>query len=292
MPTTAIGFSQIEQLNKMQRGLYTSSHHDNHNIFKKTGFWLGHKAVSVITIPANAAVSVASATGAALSGCILGAIKVAIFAGSLGSWKPTFSTGVPWFCNRIINSGNNLCATVVEIVWDGISLPWNILSFTFERLKKGLDKAEETELGYEASFETPAFIRPLNNIAKENRINFDMEERSFKEIAVHTAISFINIPVNAIAAIVSGIATIILLTAFEGKVLLYAATNININVPTFFRPAFGVACSTTGNVCLDTGTTVADIFVSIYKISKAIRIAPVLTTALRVVCYIPEAIFS
>ncbi|CUI17172.1 hypothetical protein PNK_1562 [Candidatus Protochlamydia naegleriophila] len=166
------------------------------------------------------------------------------------------------------------------------------IEFVVRRIDAGLKKAVESEVPCQMNESTPFLIKPMNDIAKETRIDWSSQERLLSTIAKHYAISIVNIPVNAAAAICFTATSILLSAAFVGKASLYAATNVNIAIPTFAGHSIRAAASTSFNTIADVATDAADPFVLIYKTACTLRLNRVMATALDVLLYIPEAVFS
>jgi hypothetical protein len=164
--------------------------------------------------------------------------------------------------------------------------------FIGKRLSQGWQKAIEAEKGHPFKHETPSFLNFINKPTENHRIDFNSEGRSWKKIFNHTLLSGPNILLNGVTAIGASLALAPLSLVFTGKATLYAATNMNIPVPTYINKVFQAAIYSTGNVFLDFGNDVADGAVTVFKTSKALGIHKVMTTALGVILYIPEAIFS
>ena len=320
------GFPVLQQLNHMRTGTFNNSHDFNKPAsqripnFTKAMFWLSHKAFTLTTFPANLAGLGLGAAGLIISASTLGTLKVAIFAVTLGNIKPSFPTGCCWFGERAIHSGVHLGINIYELGYDTISaaeqgvrcIKWvgdklhitnyvkaifkqlnRLFEFMARRVNAGFNKAMQDEKPTVFSLETPSPIRPLNDLTNETRINWKNEQRPFKQILKHTFFSVANIPVNSVTAVCAAIASLILSTAFIGKVMLYAVTeNIKIPVPTYAAQAMRITAATTANAALDTGVDIADGFITIYKVSEALGIKKAAETCLRVVAFIPEALFG
>lgn len=116
------GFSYINEINEARKEFHLQSK-DKINII---GYWLGHKVISVISLPANAASALVGIVGMAASACTLGALKAAIVSATLGFFKPEFSTGFSWFAEKTVVSIKELLLNFEEIVADSGDLIFNI----------------------------------------------------------------------------------------------------------------------------------------------------------------------
>jgi hypothetical protein len=325
------GFPVLEELNQARSELFDTSHKKKEQQAVKFTSWLGHKALTVVSLPANLAGVGLGAAGMAVTASTLGVLKVAIYAMSLGNVKPSFPTGFIWSAERGINAGAHFAMNLGEVIYDagntvylgyrfirwvgeklhierfiaeifrklgelfeyiGEQLLAPALRFVARRLEKGFEKAVEREGNFKFSGATPSLICPLDDLTKKNRIDWNEENRPLSKIFHHYVLSAFNIPVNAVTAACAGGASVILSSAFTAKVILYATTNINIPLPTFAGQALDATFATTRNAVVDAGTDVADSFVLLYKASSALGITRVVATALQVLRYIPEAIFS
>lgn len=81
------------QPNHLLEHFFTESRNPASSAFQQTGYWMGHKAFTVILLPLNLIGIVAGLGGMVLSACTLGAFKIMVFAISLGNLKPEFETG-------------------------------------------------------------------------------------------------------------------------------------------------------------------------------------------------------
>lgn len=335
------GFPGIQQLNDFRvNNLFVNSHDPQNGPALQFGYWMAHKAVSVISFPANVAGMGLGLAGMVVPGCFLGLVKVAVFAATLGNYKPTFSTGfircsqaaITCFLQIFVNAGelgydalNALyngyrvirwigeklhlnfiieeifiqTARLIKYIWNNMIVPlWNdvidpTIKFIDKRVQEGLKNAVECEKNYYTlNLETPSFIRPLDDRTKATRIDRHAEDRSYSNIFSHYAYSLINIPVNLVTA--AGMASLTAITAcnFGAKVIIYAATNIDIPVPTYAGKTLEktIACSI--NVIWDSYVDIADSFVLTYKVSDALGILVAMAKIRDVILFIPEAIIS
>ncbi len=323
------GFPIVSTLNQMRKNLITESHIDSEHHKKSTiarvGNWFAHKAMSVVSIPTNTLSACAATAGAVAGGIILGSAKVFTFAVTCGAIKPTFSTGVLYFGERGLHSVGNVFTNIGELIYDAARLVGDTaevcltiasklhfgnflrdalnavgeaistaFDYTVFPLLKRIDSALEKATNEEpaSQYETANILKPLDDAAKAERIDFSSSERSFKKIFSHAVFSLANIPANAVAAICSSVAFAVLTSAFVAKVALYTATNLTVPVPTHAGNAGKTMLVSAANVLSDAATDVADIFVVAFKTSDALGLNRLATTALHVISYIPVAVFS
>lgn len=323
------GFPLLTEVNQTREGLFTYSYQDRLSV-DTTAAWFGHKVLSFACIPCNAVAIGVGLTGMVATAATLGTLKVAVYAGTLGNVKPSFPTGFLWFNERTAKAACDCCVNAYELIYDlghlfyqGFRLvEWiakkihlggfvkkalKLIADTFEviarkvllpvvefaakRIQAGLEKAMESEVRCEMDEDIP-FFKPMNEVAKETRINMQSQDRLLSTILKHYAISMVSIPVNAVAATVFTATSIILSAAFVGKASLYAATNVHIPIPTYVEHSLKATASTGYNTIADVATNVADPFVLIYKTAYALRLNRVMATALDVIFYIPQAILS
>lgn len=311
----AEGFPLVGELNEIRSHLFRDSIRYDSSPTSKVCNWLGHKAVTTVALPVNIASMGVSIAGTALSACTLGALKVAVFALTLGNVKLGFSTG----CAYLVGCGFNSTSEVVEnvgevfssigdlveqgyrfVVWLGEKTGLHyIVDRVFERIKafcnfigdrigKGIDKAIQTEPNFVELLPEP--LHSLNRLSG----SYDdcYQEPSLGWVAQHAFASVAAFPVNCAAVIVGLAASILSSTAFTAKVILYAATNINIPIPTYAgRMMWITSCSTVEGI-MDVGGLIADSGMVLYKASNALGVTKVVVTALEVLAYIPEAIFG
>src|SRR5947209_8522346 len=105
-----------------------------------------------------------------------------------------------------------------------------------------------------------------------HRIDFSQNERYTEDVLKHYAFSIINIPANLLSGCVIGVASVILTAAYVTKALIYAATNIDIPVPTLAGRAWGFTTQSFGNAAVDILNCAADVFVVIYRIAALLRL--------------------
>ncbi len=202
MTTGLQGFPIISQLNHARKELW--SYHDSKNNLSpsdKVGRWLGHKAVTVISIPANIAAVGLGVLGMATTACTIGAAKTFIFAFTLGRIKPEFPTGFLWFGERTYSSIGQVLSNLYEVTYDVCDLGYRIgekayrlakhivialkidrfivkyvipalnrvlkeigrvLNFIGKRLDDGFGKAWSDESKLELKFTTPPVVKDLN----------------------------------------------------------------------------------------------------------------------------------
>ncbi len=314
MPTCVQGLPVIHDLNNFRDTLFQNSGFDTPG--QVTDF-LGHKAISVILIPANLLGTGIGITAMTASACTIGALKVAIFAVSLGNKKWHVDTGfiksAGWAAHSFIELGLNTLELLLDIGkvnyqvfrlvrftartlrLEGLftritNQAKQVFQFIDERLTKGATIAYKDEPNNPYTGKTPSLLAPLNAATQKVRPDYREDNRLWSQIFQHTLLSAANIPVNAAAALCSTIATTILGTFFITKIALYAATNIHIPIPTFAAHTLNTAYVCTENAAIDSASVIGDGFISIYKVSDALGIVQVVIKAMDVLRYIPEAL--
>lgn len=273
-----VGFPIVDQINNKRQKLFESA--DNGSI----PAWLGHKAVVIISFPTNVIAFGVGALATTASACIVGSLKIAIYALTFGHTKPTFQTGFIYFGERTLNAGKNILLCVYET--------FNVAGFAYSRVDLGIQKAIQAEKELSLEFNTPWPLTTIDQYTSEYRLDPTQEERPWKHIAKHYAWSALNIPLNCVMAVGAGVAAIIATGLLVTKVAIYAITNINIPVRVYNAEAIRATLVCIGNVSVDIATDIADIGVIAYKISAALRINTVLAKVRDFVFYVPHAIFS
>lgn len=316
------GLPLIAELDTARNEFFKHSHNwdqdpNDPSVIEKSVCWFVHKGLTTISFPANVVEVGVCTVGFIASACTLGALKVAIFSFTLGNVKPGFSTGCVWFGERALHGVMDIALNTGELLYDAGNIVYQgyraarwvagqlhlgnlfnaiidqigrLFEFIGERIGQGIDKAAEVE--GTPQFGAPYPLNLLDDLTKKYRIDFGSQDRSLEDIFKHYVLSVLNIPLNAATAIGAAGLSIILGSAFVAKVILYSTTNINIPIPTFAGEALSASVSTAYNVIADASNDAADIFVLIYKTSAALGLNHVVATAVRVVLYIPEALFS
>lgn len=309
--------SGITAVARKRDDLWNNSHKKDAPISEKIAPWLGHKLVCTVALPLNLLEMGLCAAACGASACTLGTLKVAIYAGSLGNIKPSFSTGCQYLAKKSaqglflsVMTVGQLTYDVADLVYQGYRMSrWvagklhitHIFNAIFEQLGKmfttlainvgkGIDKASKEERSLRATL-LPPFDR-VNNSTNEYRIDLTAKDRKLKDIFKHYLLSIVNIPGNACLGVGAAAASVVLSTAFVAKVILYTTTNVTIPIPTHANQALNQTGKAISNISKDIGTNIADLFVVTYKISAALRINKVAASALQVILYIPEAIFG
>ncbi|PCI95273.1 hypothetical protein COB11_02630 [Candidatus Aerophobetes bacterium] len=312
--------SALNSLNTARSQHFNIYNAEGSSLEVKIKSFAAHKCYTLISFPANLVASGASVLAAAAGACTIGALKIAVFAISLGNVKLPVSTGIMFFGERAVVSLFQALKTIYEISSDiynfcskcintvkkaltalGLAVLFNkikevvieVLLFIETRIEKGFNKASESETNFQLADGSLPLLRPLNITRKtfvQDWVHYN--DRSFKDITLHTAISVATLPLNACAAVCSTVVTVALGAAYVSKALLYAATNINIPLPTFTNEAAQVAGQTLRDSVENAGTCLLDIPITVYKVGAAIGINRVLATIRDVVCYIPVAVFT
>lgn len=263
---------------------------------EKMGNWIAHKAMTVVCLSVNVTAVGAGLTGAVAAGCLVGGIKVAIFALTLGNTKPSFPTGTTWCIERTTTAAYEVLKNIGELFYDLTDIfyqGFRALRWVFNRLEKGFEKANQNESGFTFS---PQFVFPhtiINDATEKYRIDPNNEDRSMEYIAKHTFCSLINIPASCATALLAGcVAAPLFAAIYLSKALLYAGTNIHIPIPTYLGPAIEVSLSASFVAVYDIINIAADIFVTLYHLARALHLETALATARDVIAYIPEAVFG
>lgn len=318
----AEGFPVVHELNDIRFQLFEDSTRYGATTTSKVCSWLGHKAVTVIALPVNIAAIGASLAGTALSACTLGAFKVAVFACTLGGLKLEFSTGclyllecgfhstvaVAMNVGEVLVSAADLIENGIEqgrrfVVWIGeiTGLEYivgrifeRITAFFYfigERISQGFEKAAQMEPN-DSFAALPEPLHFLNHRLSGSWDDLHGNEPSLGWMAQHAVVSTIALPINGVAAIVGIAAAILSSTAFVTKAILYAATNINVPIPTYAGRMIGVTCISIYECGKDVGALIGDGGLLLYKTSRALGITRVAVLAFEILAYIPKAIFS
>ncbi|MCH9630194.1 MAG: hypothetical protein S4CHLAM37_01880 [Chlamydiia bacterium] len=324
-------FTPIDSLNNARSMHFNNYNAENVSFADKVQSFTAHKCYTAISLPVNIAASAASGCIAAAGGCIIGAVKVAVFAFTLGNARLPISTGFVTFGSRAIahlaeasmtgyEIGSDAacfsskCIRAVKRVIDAIGLTAlfnkirevvevvlnkvgeavsRVLRFVGNRIQAGFEKASASEIANLANGGSLPIVSSLNNNRKtfvQDWTNYN--QRSMKDIATHTAISVVSLPLNAAVAVTSSLTTLALGTAYVAKALIYAGTNINVPIPTFTNIAGQVASKAVGDTLENTTTCALDVPITVYKVGEATGINHVLATIRDVLLYIPVAVFT
>ena len=282
----------IRTINNARQDLYQLSLNQNNAKERQLAGYIGHKFVSVISLKANLIGLSLGACGALTCALTLGTSKIAIITFSGGYFRPEFSSGTQYFFDQGISCaeelGRNICeltsetsraikliahVAVVVLVAVG-TLVAVVLDKTVIQLGRNVGaavtKANAEEAGYVINFETPRLIAPLDDIARDSRLDFANFDRSFKTIGTHYVTSFVNIPANTLIALCSGIALAVLGTVYINKVMTYTFFNETIPVSTYAGKVGEVFLVSSANVAKDLGTDVVDVFYVSYKTIKTL----------------------
>lgn len=311
------GFPCISKLNAKRHNLFEKSHaakflpgHPDLPLTTRVGCWLGHKALSVISFPANAIATGLGLAGMAATACTLGAYKVIAFAATLGKTKYTFPIGFNWLAERTFSSLANIVINAGELLFDAGDLAYQgyrgvkfvltalkmdflarhikkALIFVGDRLEAGFMKAGEDE----RKLPKPMSVLQELNEATHSRSCFKGDQ-PLKRWFEHKCLSVVNIPANAIVAGLAAVASIAGLVAASAKAVLYAGTNIHISIPTGYAYTGTIFEKASVNVLENSAEVVADLAVIIYRIADKLHITQAVVKVAEVVAYIPKAIFT
>jgi hypothetical protein len=313
--TRTPGFAIVTPLNKWRASCFEAEHDRTKPFTDRATNWFAHKALSVVSLPANTLAAGIGCAGMLASACTLGAFKVLVFAGSLGHIKPEFSTGFIWCAERTYTSLANAVITVGELLYDVANLgyqaylqvKWVFLALKLDRIAQLVKEAlifvgNRIEAGIEISlkdeepymdkdFQLPAPIHALNE-ATERRSCFTDTNQPLSNWFAHKLLSVVNIPLNAAIAVTSTALCIAGIVATCAKSLLYAATNIHVGIPTGVAYTGIMAAHSYTNVFRNTAEVGVDMAVMVYRIADLLRITRVIATIADVIAYVPRAVFS
>lgn len=284
--------------------------------------WVAHKGGCLLSWKVNTISIVGGGSGFVLCACTLGALKVVVFALSLGNWKPEFSSGCVASLTLAGHGATGFFGAASEVIYDVGYLAYqislgiryvakqlrltgalkalvkkiihclsHIVSFLIGRIIKGFEIAAKHEPKLSIDSKLPCPLHQVNEAAEQYRIDTN-KERTFGTIASHYVVSIPNILCSGIAATVGVVASAVLGTLFMVKAVLGATTNISIPIPTYAGHVSTFTLGTGYNAIADVANDIADIFVTMFKISEAIGVAKAVVTVGRVIAYIPEAVFS
>lgn len=303
-------FPIVQELNQARLDFYDQRWSQGSSFFEKAKAWLGHKAITVVSLPANIVACNLALVGMTAS-CAVAAVKVAIFAVSLGNFQADWPTGFLYFGEAFISSGSEACRNAIELLCDAADIFYQtyrgikhvteylsldrliekitevvgeILSFASDRLTLGFESASRDEC------DISTYKTPLEEATASYRIK--STNRSSKEILSHTIYSVLNIFANTVIAAVSAVACVVFSAIFVAKAIVCASTGINIPIPTAVGMTGACALSATGHVILDVANDIADGFISIYKISKATGLVKVVSSIAELLMYIPKALLD
>ncbi len=282
------GFPGLEQLNTLRIGTYEAEKHS-------VSAWLGHKAVSVIALPANGIAIAAGCATMAASACTLGAVKVVLLFVSLGKWNDLFSTGIPWLGERTQNSTYHLFANLWELIIDGCEiadkgvhaihqaamalkidhlvkelfrLVERAAKFVGERIAKGVVAVKEDEEKSPKFSELPL----IDSLDTYTRGEFHKYENQYLSIFNHQLVSLIHIPTNLIVGSLATAALLGTLGLSAAKVALVATTGLHVPVPLGVESFAKLAGNGFWNTVRNTSFFVADYPILLYKVSESIGV--------------------
>jgi hypothetical protein len=280
---------------------------------EKIASWLGHKAVSVICIPANCLAVSLGIAGMTLTAATLGAAKVATFALTLGAIKPEFSIGFLWLGERSITSIIELLSNAGELIYDTADLGYQgykgvrwVLSalkldyistklrqmceIVLDRVAVGLENARNDEKTFLYKDLFPSPIKALDDATHEQSCLRD--DQSMERWFAHKLLSVVNIPANAALFVASSIGGFLGVAALTTKVALFAITNIQIRLPIGYSAVADVALSSGSNVLRNGFEVVLDVGLPVYKMAEALHLTKVAATVRDLVVYTFSAICS
>lgn len=318
----------ITTLNSYRDELFAKSHNDPALDVQLTN-WLGHKVVTLITIPVNLTLLTGSLTLSMLSCVTIGTARFATYFFSLGNCQFPLSTGIDTLMTSAFDGFVDLSISAGQLTYDTFNLVFQsyrlarfvikelhlegvisvivkkvaevvefcfrqlvkALDFCFTRILKGYQKALESE-NYDVkpfNQNLPSPLDELNNCASEHRIKSD--DRKLSTILKHYVWSIPAIICNTPVFLISGCAFAILGAAFLGKATVYSLTNINIAVPTYTGKAFAISRDAGFNASIDLGVDIADVFVLSYKVIDSLGVMKAAATVFKCLSYAKEAFF-
>lgn len=314
------GFPVVSDLSSARGSLWLAAHDPQTEApLRRVSCWLGHKAVTVVSLPVNALAALAGTAGAVLSAATLGATKVAVFAATAGNFKLELPTGCSFLLERSIHAAGEAAFSVLEASYDlldTLSLSRTAVWWSAKKLKlepyakaalesidriygeftqavtEGFERSSQTEGKFSFSLETPYPLSALNDLTSLTRIDFDAPDRPWKQIFCHYFISIAAVPANTVAAIAASVAAVALVSFFALKVAWNSFGNHNLALPSRFADAVNLSFSGLANASLDCGTDTVDSFIVLYKTAATLRVLNVVTEVWNVIAYIPEALFD
>lgn len=315
-----VGFPVLGNMNSFRTNLFQKSHNNFQRydspyqapMASRVGCWFLHKAVSVISLPANAVAAGVGLAGMTATGCTLGAFKVAVYALSLGNIKLTFPIGFLWLGQRTISSMCNVLSTIGELGFDALDLGYQgyrgvryvltalkmdhlmkyvnqALEFAGTRIMKGIDKSVSDEQALDVA-DLPAVLKDLQQ-ATEKRSCFN-ENQDGAMFVEHKLLSIVNISLQSTVAVASGVACGVALVASAAKAALYAATNIHVGIPTGVSYMGRISLLSGINAAQNCTELVADAAISLYRVADALHVVKAIVAARDVITFIPRAICS
>lgn len=319
--------SMIDTLNGYRDELFNKSHQDPILSVQLIN-WLGHKPVTLITIPVNLALLTGSLTVCAFSCATIGTARFATNFFTLGNVKLPIPTGFETLMKSAGTGVWGLGVSVGELTYDTFNLVYQsyrfahfvikelhlegiisvivkkvakvvefcfrqmakVLEFCFTRICEGFSKASESENSVELFNQNLFYpLNAINSFASNHRIKND--DRKLGIILKHYAWSIPTIICNTPASIISGCAFAILGTAYLAKVTVYTLTNINIAIPTYANKAFAISSDAGFNAAADLVVDIADVFVLGYKAIDSLGVMKAAATVLKCLAYAKEAFF-
>lgn len=314
MPSTIT----LVALNKVRNDFFLKSHDLDHrdaypkpperSNLERVSYWIGHKALSVVAFPANACVVALASVGIATVSLPIAALKVAIFAGSVGNVKPTFSTGTLWFGERLFSSGFQLARNVGELTYDVANLTYNAaltlrsvltalkLDCVFNQIKNAvaaLSNRVITGLDLALRDEVASLPQSSDDVYNQCwRTSCFNSERPDGTWLIHKLLSIKAIPQASLTMLVHSATCLVGVTAIAAKVALYTVSGTHISTPTHATENGSEAFHAGLQVMYISAQVAADAALGIYNIAKWTGLARVVATARDVLWYIPQAVLT
>ncbi len=317
----------ITSLNGYRDELFNKSHNDAALDVQLTN-WLGHKVVTLITIPVNLTLFTASLSLCTISCLTIGTARFATHFFTLGNFQFPLSTGFSTLMTSAFDGFVGLGVSAGQLTYDSFNLVFQsyrlarfvikelhldgiisvivkkvaevvqfcfrkmieLLNAGFTRICEGFTKASESEISVENFDQNlPSALKKLNECVNEHRISYN--ERGFNTILKHYAWSVPAIICNTPVFIISGCACVILGTLFIAKATVYTLTNINIAIPTYTGKAFAISRDAGLNAGVVLAVDIADVFVLSYKAIDFLGVTKAAATVFQCLAYAKEAFF-
>jgi len=286
------GFPGVQELNAYRTDLFNEEK-------DSPTTWLGHKAISVVSLPVNGVVIVGGAAAMAVSACTLGVAKVVILFASLGKYENPFSTGIPWMGERTFDSTYHFFVNLGELIRDGFELADKGIDvirqamvalkidhiakkmfhyvekaalFIEGRIEKGYTKVKDDEKRALKFFEVP-LLDSLNTYSTS-----EFSKEGYLSILNHQLVSLVNIPTNLVMGSLATAALLGTLGLSAAKVVLVATTGFHIPVPLGVESFARLAGKGLLNTASNAACFVLDYPILLYKVSESLGVTSALST--------------
>ncbi len=296
----AAAFPQIDLLNQYRThtrdlscGYARSSHEDDElrvvPMYERIGSWFAHKALCVICLPVNIAAVGVGVLGMVVTPLTLGAVKVFIYAATLGNTQPEFSTGYPAFRERASVSIRATFSTAGEFVYSTFYELFRAVLLIPKRILLGLEAAAQDENKCASMTLSDPIVKLHMETEARSCFNLDQTLATWAE---HKLYSLINIPVQASIAVLALSASVAVSVAFLAKALFIAMTDIPVPMPTGCLECLRVSIYALGNAGKNIGDLLCDIPILVYRVAESLHMTESNVSVQQLLLYIPRAIFS